>query len=503
MESPFGTIELSGFLSLPPWLATTISATIAASATAGMLWVWGRKRSAQRKANAPHSIATLIFEDGVLIDSKGDVDAVVAGALPPNKAQAVAHLSLRFADLPRKLAALGHYGVLSLDAPDAQQRLTVLRRGGLTRVDLVGLPGEGALPTRDDGILGALAAASPQVIWVEDDQGCVVWANQSYLDLLPPQVNLGWPLPSLFPAKANTASLATHEGKPRDYHISQISRGAQTMCFALDVTAQTAAEAARKQFLNGIAQIYAGLPMGIALFDRQRRLMQFNPALTDLTDLSTSFLLQRPSLAGFFDRLRASHVLPEPRNYLDWRAKLTSLEADGVLHSSLSETWHLGDGRTFRVTAQPYPDNAMAVLFEDISPEIRVTRAFRAEIDTLHGVIGALEEAIAVFAHSGNLVVANAAYYQMWSLPPDGVAPLSLETEFDRWHKQFSASALGAATAGLRQPENDRTPHVWSRLDPSTELRLSSIGGGRIMIGFRSLEARRLLEPEMTVRHIA
>ena len=78
------------------------------------------------------------------------------------------------------------------------------------------------------------------------------------------------------------------------------------------------------------------------------------------------------------------------------------------------DLWSLSGGQTYRVTGQPHPDGAIALLMEDITEEMSVTRSFRAETALGQSVIDAMDEAIAVFSSAGSLLMWNAAYEKLW-----------------------------------------------------------------------------------------
>ena len=80
------------------------------------------------------------------------------------------------------------------------------------------------------------------------------------------------------------------------------------------------------------------------MFDQQRRLELFNPALTDL--ISFEFLSERPSLFEFFNRLRENRVVPEPKNSAAWRAQLAELVASSN-DGAYCATWSLVNGLTY------------------------------------------------------------------------------------------------------------------------------------------------------------
>ena len=144
----------------------------------------------------------------------------------------------------------------------------------------------------------------------------------------------------------------------------------------------------------------------------------FNPALVDLTALPAEFLSGRPSLMSFFDNLRDRQVMPEPKNYSDWRAQINHMietASDGLYQ----ETWSLPSGVTYRVTGRPHPDGAVAFLFEDITAEISLTRRFRAQNDLRQSVIDKLDHAVAVIAANNLVIFCNAIWTEMFGVDPD------------------------------------------------------------------------------------
>ena len=91
--------------------------------------------------------------------------------------------------------------------------------------------------------------------------------------------------------------------------------------------------------------------------------MLFNPALGDLTGLAPEFLSTRPTLFSLLDALRERRMIPEPRDYKHWPREMLKLEAAAGQYMDL---WSLPGGQTYRVTGQPHPDGAIALLMEDI-----------------------------------------------------------------------------------------------------------------------------------------
>jgi hypothetical protein len=133
--------------------------------------------------------------------------------------------------------------------------------------------------------------------------------------------------------------------------------------------------------VQAFTKTFAEMPVGLAIFDQQRRLVLFNPALTDLTSLvlvlvlAFEFVSERPSLFEFFNRLRENWVVPEPKNSAAWRAQLSELVASSN-DGAYCATWSLVNGLTYQVRGRPHFDGALAFLFEVISAKISVAQKF-------------------------------------------------------------------------------------------------------------------------------
>jgi PAS domain-containing protein len=187
--------------------------------------------------------------------------------------------------------------------------------------------------------------------------------------------------------------------------------------FALPADAAVKAEASLREFVQTLSKTFAHLPTGLAIFDRQRQLALFNPALVDLTGAGVEFLSARPTLYAFLDRLRERHVIPEPKDYATWRQQMMDLEKQASC-GLYEETWSLPSGQTYHVVGRPHPDGAVAFLLADITAEITLTRRFRSEIELGQAVVDTVEEAIVVFSPAGELILSNSAYDALWGVEP-------------------------------------------------------------------------------------
>ena len=117
-----------------------------------------------------------------------------------------------------------------------------------------------------------------------------------------------------------------------------------------------------------MSKTFAQLSTGLAIFDRKRTLIHFNPALLDITGLDFEALSLKPDLASFLDTLRTKEFLPEPKDYGDWHDQLARLES-ATEKGSYRDVWEPRDGVTYRVTGKPHPDGAIAFLPEESAPK--------------------------------------------------------------------------------------------------------------------------------------
>jgi PAS domain-containing protein len=127
--------------------------------------------------------------------------------------------------------------------------------------------------------------------------------------------------------------------------------------FALPSDRLVRTEVSLRNFRQTLTKTFAHLPIGLAIFDRDRQLALFNPALLDLTALPADFLSSRPTLFAFLDAMRDRNMIPEPKDYRSWRRQMADLEK-AAASGRYEETWILPSGQTYRVIGRPHPDGA-------------------------------------------------------------------------------------------------------------------------------------------------
>lgn len=509
------------------WMQAVIIVTtsVGAAVLALMLLslVYGRRPAAAAVSMHPVLEQTVfLFDDQQLVDATGPGHLLldVAPMAATEWARLSAFVAPHFRDFDKAMAKLAELGRIELterpevgQAASGQMRLIAEDVNGLARITLIDPSAEGrgvlvdglsqrAMEDELD-LLRATLDLSPLLIWREDEDRTILWANRAYIlrsgAFADSDEALAWPLPRLFEISEDTSlpgprRLRLDEAEDKiawfDCHSFALDRG--RLHFALPADATVRAEKALRDFVQTLTKTFADLPIGLAIFDRQRQLQLFNPALIDLTQLGPQFLSGRPTLYAFLDRLREARMMPEPKDYRTWRLKMTELEqaAAAGFHC---ETWTLPSGQTYRVTGRPHPDGAIAFLFEDISSEVSLTRRFRAELEMGQEVLDLMSEAVAVFQPSGELAISNAAFAGLWGFAPDeGLAGVTLLEAVRRWQGATEPAPVWAELRDFSTRLGERgaiAAEVTALDGRRLRCRFSAMTGGSLMASFVVLEA--------------
>ncbi len=379
-----------------------------------------------------------LFEDRRLADATEAARTILAQSAAPGDdwTRFCAVLEPRFAslaDLPGEALERGSAERL---AGDGTSRLRAVSHDGLLRIELTDTQtGETGAQVdrhtlaamRDElATHRAVAQKAPFLVWRETARGEITWANRAYLDLAE-ILGTGddvapWPPERLFEPAGGEGPERVKLELPEEnlkkwFELHRAQLGDETLFTALPIDGLVEAETNLSEFIATLTGTFAHLPIGLAVFDQERKLSLFNPALTDLTMLPAAFLCAQPTLYAFLDRLRDRRMMPEPKDYKGWRRAMAELE-EKAANGTYSATWFLPTGQTYRVTGQPHPGGALALLFEDISSEMSLTHRFRAELEMGQAVLDGLDVAVAVFSAGGVLSMTNKGFARLWGSDP-------------------------------------------------------------------------------------
>lgn len=422
----------------------------------------------RRRAKSAQAKITFLFEHDMLVDSTAAARQLLSSSSIKSGSdweKVVSILKPRFPDISEVGIDAVEAGLISRISGDKTSLLEAQITHGMLRLELsdvetsappVQLDRHSLLALQDElATYRATAEKVPFLNWREDSDGRIVWANSAYLNIVEilnsNNAPAAWPPTRLFediatvdsnanPLTVQRLTLSIHgeEGLNWfDVHRADLENG--VLFTAIPVDQVVKAEATLSEFVTTLTGTFAHLPIGLAIFDSERKLSLFNPALTDLTMLPAEFLCGQPTLFAFLDRLRDKRMIPEPKDYKTWRQEMSELE-EKAANGTYFETWFLPTGQTYRVTGRPHPGGGMALLLEDVTSEISLSHRFQAELEMGRSVLDSLNDAVAVFTAGGVLSMANTAYTKLWGTDPStSLNDISIFEATEVWsHKSYS-----------------------------------------------------------------
>lgn len=467
----------------------------------------GHSVSPARRPMAPE--ARFLFRSGMLVDANTTARQICSET-PVEDFDWDAlrdKLASRFPDFPvTQGAALARdLTVFTSKDPTDHSVVTLDQWDDVARVTL----SEDDVPdaTRRTAILQAMFQA-PNPIWKADAEGRVVWRNAAYKTLGasagraptgPPLFNVR----NLSPGDSSKRYSISHTSCDMTswFDVTAVQVGAFVMYYATSADAAVNALNLQRSFVQTFSKTFAQLDTGLAIFDRTQELALFNPALSDLTGLSADFLSRRCGLTSFFDRLREKNIMPEPKNYADWRDQIAAV-VRAASDGHYTETWALASGVTYRVTGRPHPDGSIAFLFEDITAELSLTRRFRTELERCHNVLDCMDTALALFSSTGQLHLCNQAYRTLWKSDPDSsFADYTMRDALQLWKSECHPCGLWDALHDqtLRTSFRQELSGLITMKDTGLQvsMRASPAAGGATLLRFETATVRPSQGPQV------
>jgi signal transduction histidine kinase len=275
----------------------------------------------------------------------------------------------------------------------------------------------------------AMLAAAPMPIWLRDEKGALIWVNAAYaaavaakdgdaavaqnLELLDDPARQG-----IDAAHASSAIVAKRlptivAGSRRIFDVADIAAEDGGAGIAVDVTEIEATLAALRRERDFHARTLDQLQTAVAIFGSDRRLKSYNAAYRALFDLDAGLLESEPDEAAILDRLRALHKLPEQADFRLWRAELLAAYES---RETREHWWHMPDGRSLRVIANPNPQGGMTWIYENVTERLDLESRYNALINVQGETLDHLAEGVAVFGSDGRLRLHNPSFAGIWSL---------------------------------------------------------------------------------------
>jgi PAS domain-containing protein len=286
------------------------------------------------------------------------------------------------------------------------------------------------------------------VIWVEDDKN-VIWSNavhKTESEVIGQQLcakNLKLNATDMtINSRAQRVIPNVISGGDRYYEIFCEPDGVTTVYTAICARSAITAEKDRDRFVQTISDSFAHLQVGITVFDKERDLSLFNPAIVEILGLSAMWLAQKPSLKDFLNRLHDKGAMPEPRDFNSWRDQIVDMEQNAQ-NDNYQDDWHTPNNQVLRVTGRSHPKGAVVFLFEDITQQTQTELAYRSELERQYQILDILDFGIAIFDAAGRLSIANKKFdeHLQSQLSNRAISPTIFEVS-ELWQTHFQPSPL-------------------------------------------------------------
>ena len=278
------------------------------------------------------------------------------------------------------------------------------------------------LATPKINMLKTILETAPFFAWSESENG-QIWSNRAVkcTDYKVDQLGnaaFSFPNNSVIAGKSRIGQITKKDAKTTEFNIFNHKIEDVEYYFAFARSEEPKPLKSPDRFIQTMSATFAHLQIGIAVFDHRNELSLFNPALTRHLGLRPEWLLKKPNLLGFLDRLRDTQILPEPKNYSSWRKTFQKIERS-AMKDDYREDWGLPDGRTLRVVGKPHPSGTVVFLFEDVTAILAMERQFRSHISCLNSIMDAATTGLAVFDRKGNAIFRNSALEQALGVHSD------------------------------------------------------------------------------------
>jgi signal transduction histidine kinase len=277
--------------------------------------------------------------------------------------------------------------------------------------------------------LKTLLNTAPQAAWLRDKTGALCWVNTAYADAVEAGDSVeavSRKIELLEQDARQEASKLRNEGKAFNARVQTVIAGKRRKLDVIEtptafgsvgiIADMTEVETVRADLnIQREAHIRTlnHLPLGIASFDRTKRLNFYNQAYVDLWKLDEKFLKHQPSDSDILDKLRTAGQLPVQADFKSWKTNI--LEAYRSTEAK-EFWWSLPDGRHLRVVSNPNPLGGVTYLFDDLTERYSLQTRVQSMSKVQDETLDSLRDGVAVFGSDGRLKLGNPAFAELFDV---------------------------------------------------------------------------------------
>ncbi|MGB6117823.1 MAG: PAS-domain containing protein, partial [Mesorhizobium sp.] len=345
-----------------------------------------------------------------------------------------------------------------------------------------------------------LLNALPMPFWLRQQDGQLRWVNRAYGEAVDADQGVAMrESRELLPTQARDAIKRRHAEKlAYSETVSTVIAGNRHLLSVTDVATddlsagvaidRTDIETVREEMRKierSHSETLDQLTTAVATFDASEKLRFYNQAFQKLWDLETSFLDSAPSNGTVIDRLRSDGKLAEQPEWRRWKDDI--LAAYRKVEPQ-EDWWHLPDGRTLRVLANPQPTGGLTWVFENMTEKMDLESRYNSAVRVQGETLDNLAEGVAVFGPDGRLRLCNPAFARLWGLPSEltmaGVHIATIRGAGDLVARQSPWAGFVSDVTGFADERHDR--HGETELTDGSVLRHAVIHlpNGQVMITF-------------------
>ena len=357
-----------------------------------------------------------------------------------------------------------------------------------------------ALAAEYDSIRG-LIEALPMPFWLREIEGRLRWVNAAYAAAVEAEGSAAAVRDAreFLPTPVRDAIAAHHHDKPVfEQTVSTVIKGDRRLFAVTDYAGRDAIAgvASDRTEIEGVreelrkvqrshSETLDQLTTAVAIFDAQEKLRFYNQAFQKLWDLEAGFLESAPANAILLDRLRSDGKIPEQPEWRRW--KETVLSAYRAVQSQ-EDWWHLPDGRTVRVVANPHPAGGVTWVFENLTEKMDLESRYNAAVRVQSETLDNLAEGVAVFGPDGRLRLSNPAFAKLWGLSPEmaqrDIHIAAIRGACDLYAKDSPWPGFVADVTGFADERRDRFGQVEMNDGAILRYALIQLPNGQVMMTF-------------------